>query len=216
MSMQASSSEERLLPNGETFLLIAVRSAYDRCLANVWVSDWAKKDYDYQHDHREGVSMMHRHLFAMLLALTFAIPTAIASGGGGVSRSSASPARDTDYETAVQAIKAREFPRAIELLGNYVRRNPNDADAWNWLGYANRKTGNLQKAFDAYDKALAINPKHLGAHEYLGEAYLMANNLPKAEEQLKLLGDLCWVPCEELADLKSTIAEYKKSNHAAK
>ena len=35
-----------------------------------------------------------------------------------------------------------------------------------------------------YEKALAIDPKHRGAHEYIGEAYLTLGNLPKAKEHL--------------------------------
>ena len=57
---------------------------------------------------------------------------------------------------------------------------------------------------------MRLNPKHRGAHEYMGEAYLMANNLAKAEEQLKELDQLCLFPCEEYSDLKKAVAAYKQ------
>jgi len=44
----------------------------------------------------------------------------------------------------------------------------------------------------------------------MGEAYLMANNLAKAEEQLKELDQLCLFPCEEYSDLKKAVAAYKQ------
>ena len=39
-------------------------------------------------------------------------------------------------------------------------------------------------------------------HEYIGEAYLMANNLTKAEEYLAALRRICLIACEEYEDLK--------------
>ncbi|MFT3850318.1 MAG: tetratricopeptide repeat protein [Propionivibrio sp.] len=151
-------------------------------------------------------------LLAFLL-LPFLAGTTLAAGGGGSSSSSARtiPA-DPDYEAAVAAIKKEDFPLAIQKLEIYTARMPNDADAWNWLGYANRKSGNVDLAFDDYDKALRIDPDHRGAHEYVGEAYLMVGNLAKAEEHLRVLDKLCLFPCEEFSDLKQAVADYKARN----
>ena len=44
--------------------------------------------------------------------------------------------------------------------------------------------------------ALQIDPKHRNAHEYLGEAYLQARDLDRAEAELRTLDSLCSVPCE--------------------
>jgi tetratricopeptide (TPR) repeat protein len=87
-----------------------------------------------------------------------------------------------------------------------------DADAQNWLGYAYRKSGNLDAAFLHYDRALAIDPKHRGAHEYMGEAYLMMGNLAQAEEHLKALDQLCFTPCTEYSRLKLAVATWKASH----
>ena len=40
------------------------------------------------------------------------------------------------------------------------------------------------------ERALGVNPKHKGAHEYLGEHYLRMGDLPKAEGQLKILQEV--------------------------
>jgi tetratricopeptide (TPR) repeat protein len=88
--------------------------------------------------------------------------------------------RDPQYSAGVAAIKAQNYAEGIRLVEAYISKDPSnadDADAQNWLGFANRKSGNLDAAFMRYDKALAIDPKHRGAHEYLGEAYLMVGNL---------------------------------------
>jgi tetratricopeptide (TPR) repeat protein len=87
------------------------------------------------------------------------------------------------------------------------------ADVQNWLGFAQRKQGNLDAAFAAYDKALKLNPRHKAAHEYIGEAYLISGKLPQAEQHLAELQKLCTpIPCEEYKDLRRAVDEYKKNN----
>jgi predicted Zn-dependent protease len=136
------------------------------------------------------------------------VASALAAGGGGDVEAAAKA--DPQYTQAVAAIKAQQYTRAISLLDAYVARaGSQDADAQNWLGYANRKAGNLPAAFTHYEKALALNPKHRGVHEYMGEAYLMANNLPQAEAHLKALDGLCFFSCEEYRELKASIDSYK-------
>jgi tetratricopeptide (TPR) repeat protein len=122
---------------------------------------------------------------------------------------SGAAAADPQYTEAVAAIKADQYAKAIPLLQAYVARAGNDANAENYLAYAHRKTGDLAAAFVHYRRALTIDPKHRGAHEYIGEAYLMAGDLPKAEEHLKVLDGLCTFSCGEYRDLKAAIAAYK-------
>jgi hypothetical protein len=67
----------------------------------------------------------------------------------------------------------------------------------------------MSKVFQHYNEALRIDPKHKQAHEYLGEAYLMVGNLPKAKEHLSALDKLCFFSCSEFSDLKKAISEYE-------
>jgi len=67
-------------------------------------------------------------------------------------------------------------------------------------------------AFKYYNEALRIDPDHRGAHEYIGEAYLMVNNLPKAEEHLSRLNKLCFFPCSEYTELKKAVETYKTAS----
>jgi len=48
------------------------------------------------------------------------------------------------------------------------------------------------------------------AHEYLGEAYLMVDDLARAEEHLSALRGICLIPCEEYGDLEKAIAAYRQ------
>jgi tetratricopeptide (TPR) repeat protein len=110
---------------------------------------------------------------------------------------------------ADKAIEARDWSKAIHLLTSAAARNDQNADVFNLLGYSERKRGNLDAAFKHYHRALTLDPKHRGAHEYIGEAYLTAGNVAKAEEHLARLDKLCRFGCSEYTKLKQSIAEHK-------
>lgn len=125
------------------------------------------------------------------------------------------PSASERMEDARNAIKAKDWRRALAELNLAVREEPRNADIHNLLGYSYRKqaTPNLPKAFEHYKRALELNPRHKGAHEYIGEAYLMDKKLPDAERHLAELEKLCGnKTCEEYADLAKAIGEYKARN----
>jgi tetratricopeptide (TPR) repeat protein len=118
--------------------------------------------------------------------------------------------RDADYAAGVAAVKARNWSEAVAKLKIAERRNPDSADLHNFLGFAYRNLKQYEPAFTHYKRALAIDPRHRGAHEYIGEAYLMTGDLASAEQHVALLKGICLLGCEELADLEKAIGEYKK------
>ena len=67
----------------------------------------------------------------------------------------------------------------------------------------------LDDAFENYGRALDLDPKHLGAHEYIGEAYLIVGDLAKAEGHLATLQDIC-ASCEETEELAEAIEQFKE------
>ena len=116
---------------------------------------------------------------------------------------------DPEYAGGKAAIAAKDWNGAIRSLSSAALRDTRNADIQNHLGYAYRQSGQLPAAFTHYQKALQLNPRHRGAHEYIGEAYLIANNPAKAEEHLAALQRICLIPCEEYEDLKKAIADYR-------
>jgi tetratricopeptide (TPR) repeat protein len=80
------------------------------------------------------------------------------------------------------------------------------------LAYSYRKQAkpDLPKAFEHYKIALQLDPKHLGAHEYIGEAYLMNKQPEEAKKHLLALEKICGnKTCEEYVDLEKALAAYK-------
>ena len=118
--------------------------------------------------------------------------------------------RDADYAAGKQAMEKKDWREALKRYHMAAKRNPENADLQNYLGYSYRNAGQMDLAFKHYLRAIALDPRHRGAHEYIGEAYLMVKNLAKAEEHLAALEQICLLPCEELDDLRNKVAEYKK------
>ena len=118
--------------------------------------------------------------------------------------------RDEDYAAGVKAVKEKRWDEAIAKLKIAERRNPDSADLHNFLGFSYRNLKQYEPAFTHYKRALAIDPRHRGAHEYIGEAYLMTGDVASAERHRDLLKGICLLGCEELADLEKAIADSRK------
>ncbi len=116
---------------------------------------------------------------------------------------------DADYAAGRVALKVGDATTALRRFQAALKRFPEVADVHNELGFTHRKLRQMDKAFEHYKRALAIKPGHRGAHEYIGEAYLMVEDLAGAERHLAALRSLCLVPCDELKDLERAIASFK-------
>jgi len=145
---------------------------------------------------------------ALAAATTFAPALTLAVGDSTPAPAAATA--DPDFEAGKAAIRHQNWSEAIGYFGKVAARDPQNAGAQNWLGYANRKSGNLDLAFKHYNEALRLDPKHRGAHEYIGEAYLMKGDVAKAKEHLAALDRICFFGCEEYSDLKRAIADYDR------
>lgn len=118
--------------------------------------------------------------------------------------------RDPDYALAKAAIERKDWSEAILRLSPVARREPDNADVQNLLGFAWRNTGKYNVAFKHYHRALELDPAHKGAHEYIGETYLRVGDLANAEKHLEALRRLCPQGCEQLADLEREVAKHRR------
>jgi Tfp pilus assembly protein PilF len=154
--------------------------------------------------------MQRQLISALVLVLALA---AAAFAADAPTKSPASPPADPDLANARARIDASDWTGATDILQKAVARDPSNADYHNLLAYSIRKGPNpdMSLVFKHYNEALRIDPKHRGAHEYIGEAYLQVNDLPKAKEHLAALDRLCFFGCEEYSDLKRAVASYEAS-----
>ncbi len=121
----------------------------------------------------------------------------------------AAPKANPDFAAAKSAIEKQDWPSAIALLTKVTQAEPKNPEAYNLLGYSVRKSGDPKASLQYYQYALQLDPKQLGANEYIGEAYLQLGDVAKAEEHLKRLDELCTFGCKEYDTLKNAIAAYK-------
>ena len=101
-------------------------------------------------------------LLSVLLIGFFSISTTFAAGSSSSDEKNKN-AHSKEYYKAVKLIKLENYDNAINILQALIKDNPNDADIHNYLGFSFRKMGQLEKSSYHYEKALKINPKHLGA-----------------------------------------------------
>jgi len=120
--------------------------------------------------------------------------------------------KDAAMEQARAAIGRQDWAGAQKILREAVARNAASADYHNFYAYAIRKGPNpaMDVVFRHYNEALRLDPRHRGAHEYIGEAYLMSGNVAKAKEHLAQLDRLCTFGCEEYTKLKAEVAAYEQ------
>jgi Flp pilus assembly protein TadD len=138
----------------------------------------------------------------------------IALAGPALAADTPEPATPRDpLAEARQQIAQRQWPAALRSL-----RRVNDTRSADWnnlMGYTLRKSTppDLAASERHYLEALKINPRHLGALEYIGELHLMQGDLGQAEQRLAALATACASNCEEYKDLKREIERFKANGN---
>ena len=152
----------------------------------------------------------------ILILLLFVSFNAI---GAGTSSSTDDSTQTADqiiklYALAEKHIDNQSYDKSLKLLKKLTKREDlgtKRADIYNLLGFSYRKLEkpDLDKSFAAYMMAIELDPSHLGAHEYLGELYLMRDQKDKALIILEKLDQLAGSNTEEYRVLKIAIDEYQ-------
>ena len=114
-------------------------------------------------------------------------------------------AGDVLYSSALRLINLERYDEGIAELKAASKLAGPHPDVLTYLGFANRKLGNTETAFSYYSAALAIDPGHLSANEYLGEYYVELGDLQRANAQLEKLEALCPFGCAQTVELRKWI-----------
>ena len=124
----------------------------------------------------------------------------------------AAESKDPVMEKVSAATSKQDWAGAAAVLQQALATESSNANYHNLYAYSLRKgqNPNMALVFKHYNEALRLDPKHKGAHEYIGEAYLMVGNVAKAKEHLGQLDKLCFFGCNEFTELKNAIAAFEK------
>ena len=164
--------------------------------------------------------MINKKLLASIFLSILLTFNAFAAG----SSDSGSSKTKTQYDMAVSHINAAKkfeqkdkldkakvrYEKAQKLLIQSNKKFPNKADTLNYLGFTTRKLGDYENGEKYYLQGLAIDPKHKGINEYLGELYVATNRHNLAVERLEVLKGC---NCQEYEELKAIIAGKKVSKY---
>lgn len=140
--------------------------------------------------------------FAVYAAMLLPIPSFAADTVEAPVQAASEP-----LQAARALVDAQKYDEALPALRQIDQQNPNNPDVLNLIGFSLRRTGKTDEALDYYNRALALNPQHRGANEYLGELYLETRQPEKAKERLEVLRQACG-DCEEFEDLQKEINQY--------
>jgi tetratricopeptide (TPR) repeat protein len=116
---------------------------------------------------------------------------------------------DAAYLAAYGLINEGRYEDALGSLRQAGLALGPHPDVLTYQGFANRKLHNYDVAISFYSAALALEPDHRGANEYLGEYFVETGQMAKARAQLVKLDGICKFGCEEAEELRRWIAGSK-------
>ena len=150
----------------------------------------------------------------LIIIISFFLINNFAFAAGGDSGGNSS--KVSMYDEAVKLIKragklekkdkkdkaVKLYKEAFNKLETANKKDKNNPDILNYMGFTSRKSGNFNEAEKFYLKGLSLDPKHNGINEYLGELYVQTNRIDKANERLEILQNC---NCKEYQELELII-----------
>jgi len=150
----------------------------------------------------------------LIILISFYLVNNFAFAAGGDSGGSST--KISIYDEAVKLIKragklerkdkkekaVKLYKEAFNKLETANKKDKNNPDILNYMGFTSRKSGNFNDAEQFYLKGLSLDPKHNGINEYLGELYVQTNRIEKAKERLAVLKNC---NCKEFQELELII-----------
>lgn len=142
----------------------------------------------------------------VLVSIAFSMP-AYAQEKAAPEKAAEVPFRqDAGLITAEYYLSTGKYTQALQVLGGVAQRHPQSADAFVYMGFAHEQLGDDAKALNNYQTALQIDPRHLGAHRYVGGMHLRQKDRAKAFESLQAIRLICaGMDCAEETELENLL-----------
>jgi tetratricopeptide (TPR) repeat protein len=112
------------------------------------------------------------------------------------------------YEAGRDLAEAGRYAEAIAVLSRIADRG--DPRVLNYLGFAHRMQGRVSVGLGYYREALRIDPDHVLARAYMGEAFLQMGDLDNALMQLSEIETRCGRDCHAYTELAAHIEAYRQ------
>ena len=120
---------------------------------------------------------IYKFFLLVLLTMQFSYSNAVADPSSSNDYDDEAKSVNFDYKRGYDEVSNGNYQLAIKYLLKAAETSPDNPDVYNLLGFSHRKLDKLEESFMYYNSALKLNPRHLGANEYIGELYLRKNNL---------------------------------------
>ena len=117
-----------------------------------------------------------------------------------------------DKSLILNLINQGKYEEAKLNLLEIIKKDEEDAEAYNLLGYTERQLQNYIPAIKFYQRAISINNDFIGAHHYIAMAYLELDDIEKAKYHLNQLDLICLFGCEDYFEVKNKIKFYEENN----
>lgn len=151
---------------------------------------------------------MKNHLSALAMAAVLLY----ALSGAAAMTTSETPDSSDAMKQAEALVNDGKYNSATEKLMEVLKADPQNADAWNLLGFSSRMMGKFDEAEKQYTNALKISPDHTGALNYMGQMFVQTGRMENARDMLARLASACGT-CKEFTQLETAIREGKAGNY---
>lgn len=91
------------------------------------------------------------------------------------------------FQRADQLTTLRDWKGLLEHATQWTRSQPERVEAWQALGLANARLGNVDQASAAFERVLLADPTNIHARSVLAEAYLAGQHWAEAADAYKQL-----------------------------
>jgi len=98
-----------------------------------------------------------------------------------IGQSSATPS--PEVRQSVDLIQNNKLAEAVDLLQGAVKKNSDDAEAWQYLGIALSRQGKIDDARRAYEQAARLRPDSAAPHTGLAHCLLLSGKIQEAEKE---------------------------------
>lgn len=92
---------------------------------------------------------------------------------------------EIDLNIGINYYFEKEYDHAQQYLQKAIERNPNQVEAYTYLGRLYAKKADYQNALNFLGTALTIAPHNFEVHHYLGRTFQKMNNMERALEQFQ-------------------------------